>query len=185
LDKRHYARDIALVTELFNDAWAGNWGAEPVGPEEATTIARIMRPLTRAGAILFAEWRGRPIGVASVIPNLDEATEGLDGKLLPFGWLKVARLVATGRSRTGRLPMLGIAREIRGQPVSAMALGLLFQGAIAAARARGWQQLEMGWLLEDNRLALNFIDRLGAPESGRWRIYGAPMDVQRPPKGEG
>ena len=45
----------------------------------------------------------------------------------------------------------------------------MFQSGLAfPQQARGWQQLEMGWLLEDNRLALNFIDRLGAPESGRW-----------------
>ncbi len=181
LDPRDYAREIALVAALFNDAWAENWGAEPVGPAEARTIARIMRPLLRAGGILFAEWQGRPIGVISVIPNLDEATEGLGGKLLPWGWWRVARLLLGGPCRTGRAPMLGIAREFRGHPASAMAMGLLFQGAIQVAKARGWQQLDMGWMLEDNHHVLAFTGRMGAPESGRWGIWGGtlPGDTAR------
>ncbi len=171
LDPRRYASDIALFTRLFNAAWAQNWGAEPVGPAEAQTIARVMRPLTRAGAILFAEWQGEPIGVASIIPNLDEATAPLNGRLLPFGWARVARLMLTGRSRTGRLPVIGIAPAWRHHPAGAMALGLLLQGCIAAARARGWQELEISWVLPQNLAMQQTCDRLGAPETGRWRLW--------------
>ena len=178
LDPRHYAREINLVAALFNDAWVDNWGAEPVGPAEARTIGRIMRPLLRAGAILFAEWQGRPVGVISVIPNLDEATEGLGGRLLPLGWWRVAQLLLGGRSHSGRAPMLGISRDLRGHPASAMAMGLLFQGAIQVARARGWRELDMGWMLEDNHRVLAFTSRMGATESGRWGIWGGALATE-------
>ena len=175
LDWRHYTADIALATSLFNDAWADNWAAEPVGAAEAATIARLMRPLLRVGLLAFAEWQGRPVGVISAIPNLEEATEGLGGKLLPFGWWPVARLLAGGRTRAGRVPMLGISTGLRGHPASAMAKGLLFQAAIATARQRGWQSLDLAWLLEDNHRMLAFADRLGAVATGRWRVYGAAL----------
>jgi hypothetical protein len=97
LDPRHFADEIRLVTALYNDAWADNWGAVSVA--EAATIARVMRPLLRAGAILFAEWRGEPMGVLSLVPNLDEATEGLGGRLLPFGWWRVARVLGGAGDR--------------------------------------------------------------------------------------
>ncbi len=175
LDPAHYQRDIARFTQLFNQAWANNWGAEPVGAAEAATIARVMRPMTRAGAILFAEYQGEPIGVASVIPNLEEATAPLNGRLLPFGWARVAHLMLTGRSRTGRLPVIGVAPAWRHHPAGAMALGLLLAGCIAAARARAWQELEISWVLPQNLAMQQTCDRLGAPETGRWRIWQTPL----------
>ncbi|MDI3305547.1 MAG: hypothetical protein QJR07_00470 [Acetobacteraceae bacterium] len=175
LDMARFDAEIRLVTALYNDAWAENWGAVPVGEAEAATIARIMRPLMRAGAILIAEWQDEPIGVLSMIPNLEEATEGLGGRLLPFGWWRVARVALLGRSRSARVPMLGISRRFRGHPVSAMAVGALLDRAIGIAAARGWESLEISWILEDNAAMLQTMARLPAPVTGRWRIYGAAI----------
>ncbi|MBV1796870.1 hypothetical protein [Siccirubricoccus sp. G192] len=175
LDSARFEAEIRLVTALYNDAWAANWGAVPVGEAEAATIARLMRPLLRGGAILIAEWQGEPIGVLSLLPNLEEATEGLHGRLLPLGWWRVARVALLGRSRSGRVPMLGISRRWRGHPVSAMAVGALLNRAITLAIGRGWESLEISWILEDNAAMLQTMARLPAPVTGRWRIYGAPI----------
>jgi hypothetical protein len=162
LDKRRFNEEIRLVTALFNDGWAGNWGAVAVGDAEAATIARVMRPLLHAGAILIAEWHGEPIGVLSLIPNLEEATEGLRGRLLPFGWWRVAR-VLLGRGRTARIPMLGTVRRFRHHPASAMAVGALLDRAIGIAVARGWESLQISWILDDNAPMLSTMARLPAP----------------------
>jgi len=174
LDRRRFDEEIRLVTALFNDGWADNWGTVPVSDAEAATIARVMRPLLHAGAILIAEWRGEPIGVLSLIPNLEEATDGLGGRLLPFGWWRVAR-VLLGRGRSARIPMLGTVRRFRHHPASAMAVGALLDCAIGIAEARGWESLEVSWILDDNAPMLSTMTRLPAPITGRWRIYGAPL----------
>lgn len=169
------AAEIGLVTALFNDAWADNWGAVPVTAAEAATIARLMRPLLHSGAVLIAEWQGEPIGVLSLIPNLEEATEGLRGRLFPLGWWRVARVALFGRGRSARIPMLGIVRRFRGHPVSAMAVGALLDAAIGHAERRGWETLEISWILQDNAAMLQTMARLPAPVTGRWRVYGAPV----------
>jgi hypothetical protein len=187
LDRRRFGAEIRLVTTLFNDAWAENWGASAVTEAEAGTIASLMRPMLLTGEVFFAEWQGRPIGVASIIPNLDEAIGGLHGRLLPFGWWRVARLLLTGRGPRGqgqaaqgaRLPLLGIVREFRGHPASALAATGLLSQVMQHARRRGWARVEMGWLLEDNLPALNFFETMPAPVTGRWRLYGAAL----PPSG--
>ncbi len=177
VDRRRFDDEIRLVTALYNDAWADNWGSVPVGEAEAATIARVMRPLLRAGAILIAEWEGEPTGVLSLIPNLEEATEGLGGRLLPFGWWRVAK-VLLGRGRSARVPMLGTARRFRHHPVSAMAAGALLDRAISLAAARGWENLEISWILDDNAPMLRTMARLPAPVTGRWRLYGAPLPTR-------
>lgn len=174
LDHRRFEEEIRLVTALYNDAWADNWGAVPVGEAEAATIARIMRPLLRAGAVLFTEWEGELMGVLSLIPNLDEATEGLGGRLLPFGWWRVAR-VLLGHGRSARVPMLGTIRRFRGHPVSAMAVGAMLDRAVGIAASRGWERLEISWILDDNAPMLRTMARLPAPVTGRWRLYGATL----------
>ncbi len=174
LDRRRFADEIRLVTALYNDAWADNWGAVPVGGAEAATIARVMRPLLHAGTVLFAEWKGEPMGVLSLVPNLEEATERLGGRLLPFGWWRVAR-VLLGRGRSARIPMLGTVRRFRRHPVSAMAVGALLDRAIGAAAGRGWETVEVSWILDDNAPMLRTMARLPAPATGRWRLYGAPL----------
>jgi hypothetical protein len=71
--------------------------------------------------------------------------------------------------------MLGIRRRWRGHPVSAMAVGALLDRAITLAIGRGWESLEISWILEDNAAMLQTMARLPAPVTGRWRIYGAPI----------
>ena len=114
----------------------------------------------------------------SLIPNLEEATEGLGGRLLPFGWWRVAR-VLLGRGRSARIPMLGTVRRFRHHPASAMAVGALLDRAIGIAVARGWKSLEISWILDDNAPMLSTMARLPAPVTGRWRIYGAPLPPPR------
>lgn len=172
LDRRRYGAEIALVTDIFNDAWAENWGAVPVGPAEAATIASLMRPLLLTGQVFFAEWQGGAIGVLSLLPNIEEATVGLQGRLLPLGWWRVLRLLA-GRCSSGRVAMLGVRRAVRPGAASAFAMGALLSAAIGHARARRWREVEFGWMLEDNHHILNAVLRLPAPVTGRWRLYGS------------
>ncbi|UFN50288.1 hypothetical protein LPC08_06595 [Roseomonas sp. OT10] len=174
LRRRRLATEVALLRDLYNDAWAGNWGAQPVSAAEAGVMRRLLAPLLLAGRVLFAEWRGEAIGLCAVVPNIEEATARLDGRLAPFGWARMLPALA-GRTTSGRLPLLGVRRAFRGGAVSAMAVGAMLSGAIALARRRGWARLEVSWILEDNAAMLAAMARLPAPETGRWRIYGAAL----------
>jgi len=164
------AEEVGLIRDLFNDAWAENWGALPVSTVEAATMARLLRPLLLTGSVFFAEWRGEPIGVASLIPNIEPAAARLDGRLLPWGWARMLRALAGGTD-SARLPMLGIRRAWRGHPVSAYAVGALLSAAIDWAERRGWRQVEVSWILAHNAPMLQAMARLPAPVSGRWRLW--------------
>ena len=51
----------------------------------------------------------------------------------------------------------------------------LLDRAIGAALSRGWESLEISWILDDNAPMLRTMARLPAPATGRWRLYGAPL----------
>ncbi len=175
-DHARWPDEVGQLTTIFNDAWAENWGFCPVSDAEAATIARLMRPIARAGQILFAEWRGEAIGALVLLPNLEEALERLNGRLLPFGWWHLLRALRPGGVTSARVPMLGIRRAWRGTAVSAYATGALLSEAIAEAERRGWARLEISWILGSNPAMLNTMAALPAPVERSWRIWGAPLD---------
>lgn len=174
-DAARWDQDVAQLTNIFNDAWAENWGFVPVSADEAATIAKVMRPVARAGSILFAEWRGETIGTLVLLPNLEEALGRLDGRLFPFGWWHVLRALRPGGVASARVPMLGIRRAWRGTAASAHATGALLAGAIDAAERRGWNRVEISWILASNAAMLNTMAALPAPVERTWRIWGAPL----------
>jgi hypothetical protein len=56
-----------------------------------------------------------------------------------------------------------------------MAVGALLDRAIGVAAERGWETVEISWILDDNAPMLRAMERLPAPVTGRWRLYGAPL----------
>lgn len=169
LDQRDYAAEIRRVAALYDDAWADNRHAVPLRPGELDMLARLLRPLLLRGRVVFAEWDGAPVGLVSVVPNIEPALPQ-DGRLLPFGWIPLAAALA-GRGAEARIPMLGIVRAFRGHPASALAMGALLAEAIRLGHRRGWRRLEISWILEENAAMRNAMARLPAPETGRWRLW--------------
>jgi hypothetical protein len=169
LDRRDVAAEVSRVAALYDDAWAENRHAVPLGPGEVETLGKLLRPLLFAGEVVFAEWDGAPVGLVAVVPNIEPALPA-DGRLLPFGWIGVAKALS-GRVASARIPMLGVSGKFRGHPASALAMGALLAEAIGIAGGRGWRQVEISWILEENAAMRNAMARLPAPVSGRWRLW--------------
>jgi hypothetical protein len=174
LDRGDYAAEVRRVAALYDDAWAENRHAVKLRPGEVETMAKLLRPLLFAGEMIFAEWDGAPVGLIAIVPNIEPALPE-DGRLLPFGWARLA-LALAGRTGSARIPMLGIARAFRGHPASALAMGALLAEAIGLAERRGWRRVEISWILEENVAMRNAMARLPARVSGRWRLWRGAVD---------
>lgn len=169
LDRRDFAAEVSRVAALYDDAWGGNRHAVKLLPGEVATMAKLLRPLLLSGEVVFAEWDGTPVGLVAIVPNIEPALPP-NGRLLPFGWLRLLPALA-GRVESARIPMLGILRAFRGHPASALAMGALLAEAIGIAARRGWRQVEVSWILEENTAMRNAMARLPAPVTGRWRLW--------------
>jgi len=158
------------ILRLFNEAWRGNWGFRAVGEAEARSIARAMRPLALSGAVFVAEWQEEPVGVAALLPNVNEATDALDGVLPPWAWPRLAAAVF-GRVGSARMPLLGTLPSVRGKPVGNAAVDGLLDAANALALKRGWRRVEVSWVLAENAAMIARMRREGAVETRRWRVW--------------
>jgi ribosomal protein S18 acetylase RimI-like enzyme len=94
--------------------------------------------------------------------------KGLNGRLLPFGWLKL--LLGMPRIRQYRLWALGVLPEYHGKGVDALMYRRTYE-ALAPLRPR----IEINYVLEDNVPMNNALRRLGVKDLRRYRIYEMPI----------
>ncbi len=171
LSLMRWAQQFPRVLDLYNDAWRGNWGSIPVSAMEARMIANLTLPVSRPSWIRMARWKSEDIAVVSQIPDVNEALQGLHGKLLPFGWARLMARIHWRGTRMTRIPMIGVASRWRGTPLGSMAASLLLAEAIVQARQAGVEGMEISWMLETNRAVLNLVANLPARHTRTFRIY--------------
>lgn len=162
--------DVLTITRLANESISDNWGFYPVTEEEARAMARDMRQIVHPRAILIAEEEatGRPIGFAMSLPDVNQILRGLNGRLLPFGWLKL--LLRLPRLTTYRMWALGVIPEYHGRAIDTLLYRATYD-AIYSDQLR----LEINYVLEDNDRMNNALHKLGVKDLRRYRVYEMPI----------
>lgn len=167
--------EVSRALEVYNDAWEHNWGFVPVGEQEFRHIAKDLKLVLHPSLPLVAEVDGQPVAFALIIMNVNPVLKKLDGKLLPFGAL---RLVWDLRIRntvdSGRLILMGIREGYRRRGLDS----ILFVEMAERSRALGWWGGEIGWTLEDNHLVNRAIANFGCSEVAHYRIYEQELGEQ-------
>jgi hypothetical protein len=80
LRRSHLKEDLVTLRDLFNDAWANNWGFVPFTREEFDELGRILIHLVNEDFIQIATVDGKPAAMIVALPNLNEAARDLDGR---------------------------------------------------------------------------------------------------------
>ena len=165
VDMHRYEEEVKLIVELSNSSIIDNWGYSPVTEAEVQATARDLKPVVQPKAVLFAEdAKGRPVGFAIAIPDVNSLLKGLNGSLLPFGWLKL--LTGIPRLKRYRMFALGVIPEYQGKAVDSLLYRALYESLYTPET---W--MEINYVLEDNWPMINAIKKLGAIPLRRYRVY--------------
>lgn len=171
LDMRRFREEITTVTAIFNDAWRDNWGFIPLTEAEIDAMASELKPILDPELVKIAELDGQPVAFIVLLPNINEAIADLGGKLMPFGWAKLLWRLKVSGIKTGRVPLMGVSREISGNVLGKTLPMRLIYALEDRAHARGIYQIELSWLLEENWPVRRMIESLGGQLSKTYRIY--------------
>jgi len=172
LNRKRFADELELMRDIFNDAWSKNWGFIPFTKEEFTDLGNSLRLFIEDGFIQIAEVDNIPAAFMVTLPNLNEIIREIDGRLLPLGWLKLLRYVKQKRFLTGRVPLMGVRKQYQHKPIGLALAFMLIEESIKEVYSYGIREVEMSWILENNKPMISILDSIGSILYKRYRIYG-------------
>jgi hypothetical protein len=172
LNMKRYDDEIRLITGIFNDAWAGNWGFIPLTAAESDAMAAEMKPIIDPELVKIAEIDGEPAAFIVLLPNVNEAIADLGGRLVPLGWLKLLWRLKVTRLRTGRVPLMGTMRAHAASMIGKLLpLKLIYALQPRARQHHDLRELELSWLLEDNWPVRKVVESVGGMHVKTYRVY--------------
>jgi hypothetical protein len=143
----------------------------PLTLEEVTHMAKELRPFITNESMSVIEVDGEAQAFALALPNLLELSDGLDGRLLPFGWARVLTRYLTRPIRSERLALMGVKRRYRDNPLGAALAFLAIEKLREGSRKRGILSAELGWVLDTNHRMRSMLEDAGARHYKTYRVY--------------
>jgi GNAT superfamily N-acetyltransferase len=162
--------ELATLRRLYNAAFADHWGFHPIDEVGFRELVGDLVQLADPDLILIAEHAGKAIGFVLCVPNFNEAFAHLpQGKLLPFGWLKLWWYAR--RIRTVRVMTIGVLPAFRNLGTGP----ILMRRVTEAILAKGFRGGEISWVADNNtRMRQAALDMGGQPYR-KIRIYGTQL----------
>lgn len=171
-DKSSYDADIAILCDIYNDGWRGNWGHLPLTPGDLDGLDLLMRWKVPRRAFKIVELNGTPVAVMLLVPNLFEWFAGLAPRPGPLGWLRLLWRVLTHRFRSGRFIVTGMTSDMQGSVTGAAIMARLIDETIADCMQLRGEWAEAGWILESNTRVVRILERFGFRRNKTFRIFG-------------
>ena len=145
------AAELALIREIFNDCWSGNWGYVPLSDNETLEMGKNMVKIGDPDLAFFLYCEDEPAGVCVVLPDINPLLKRLNGHIGLPGLLKI---LLYRREITGlRGLIFGIKEKYRQMGLPILAARHLYE---IVRKKEKYRYLELGWTLEDND-SFNFL----------------------------
>jgi GNAT superfamily N-acetyltransferase len=137
----------------------------PIPAAEFRRLADQVRPFLDPDLALFAEVEDKSVGFFVAFPDVNRVLIHLNGRLFPFGWLRIRRLVRQIDVVTFKL--MGVLAEYRRRGIEA----LLYLEGIRAFLDKGYEWLDGSLTSEQNPMINLIASRLGGEQYKRYRLY--------------
>ncbi|MGD8351574.1 MAG: GNAT family N-acetyltransferase [Nitrospirota bacterium] len=167
--KDRFSEEMRAFREVYNSAWARNWGFVPLTEGEVLFKGKLLKSIAVPEMTLIAEKDGEPVGFLGLVPDVNRVLKRMRGKMNPLTLVKA--LYRFRRVRDLRLLLLGIKPGFRTRGVDA----LLYRDAFSAAKRLGYERMEFSWVLEDNEAMLRIIELMKARLYRKFRVYEMPL----------
>ena len=161
----NWDEEISTAHYLFNTTLFDLSERAPMTQAEFRRIADQVRFVLDPDLALFAEVEGTPVGFCVAVPDVNRVLIRLNGRLLPFGWLKLKRLIRQIDVVTFKL--MGVLREYRRRGIDAV----LYLEAVKTMFDKGYEWLDGSMTSERNTMINLIAHRLGAERYKHYRLY--------------
>ncbi len=171
VNMRDFPAEVERVKGIYNQAWARNWGFVPLSETEIDKMSRDLKPLVDPAIVLFAEVEGQPVAFGIPLPNIYQPLRRARMKPGEPEWWQLLKLIWHWKVRRDltsvRVWALGVLEAYRGTGVDA----LVYYEMLRRGLPRGYVDVEMSWILENNDMMNRTIQMLGAEVYKIYRVY--------------
>jgi hypothetical protein len=167
-----FKEEVAIFTDILNDAWSENWGSAAITEAEAKYLGDSLRLILKEDWFWFVEIDGEPAAFIVLLPNIIEMIRDLDGRLIPFGWAKLIWRLKFQPIRSARVPLMGVRKKFQKDRRGALAPFVLIDAIRKRSVPQGLLRAEYSWILEDNMPMRHILEGLSARIYKTYRIYG-------------
>ena len=171
LDPKNKEADFDLMRDIFNDAWQDNWNFVPFTQEEFRTIGKELSMVVPADFMQIAEIDGEAAAFIVLLPDINEVSADLNGRLLPFGWAKFLWRLKVRFPKACRMPLMGVRKKYQKTIFGPTMAFMLIESVIMPGMSRKGETVEMSWILASNKPTINIIEKFGGKITKRYRMY--------------
>ncbi|MCL4512278.1 MAG: hypothetical protein M1470_14655 [Bacteroidetes bacterium] len=165
INMKELKKEIQLVKEVYNEAWSKNWGFVPMTDEEFDFLAEDLKQVVEPDLAIFAEVKGKPVGFALSLPDINYALKfNKKGHLLPGVY---HLLTKKKQIHWIRIMVLGVIHSYQQTGIAAV----LFYETGKRAVKHGYPDGEASWVLEDNLMMNRSAELLNATKYKTYRVY--------------
>jgi GNAT superfamily N-acetyltransferase len=132
-------------------------------------MAKDLKQLAEPKLVLFGEINGKLVGFALVMLDYNQVFQKMNGRLLPFGILK---LYTEKKNITwSRIITLGIIPEYQKRGLDTV----FYYEIVKRAAEMGIYKGEASWILEDNEMMNRGAELMNGERYKEYRIYSADI----------
>jgi GNAT superfamily N-acetyltransferase len=165
LDKKRFEADVRMFLEIYNRSLSNTWGFVPFSDAELRATAASMKYLMVPELAIVAEIDGKPAGVTFCLPDYNPRIKAINGRLFPFGVLKLLRK----RSEIKRMRIIS-TNVLPEYQMTGLGLVLL-NALVPKTLGCGVQEAEFSWVLESNQYSRGSLEKGGAVRNKTYRVY--------------
>ncbi|MBI2962409.1 MAG: GNAT family N-acetyltransferase [Deltaproteobacteria bacterium] len=165
-DPGAWRREVEILADLHNAAFAHHWGDTPLSPAEAWELMAPARRAVDPRLFHVAESAGRAVGLALGVPDLNEALGRARAE--PASLRGALALRRFGRRiRRGGLLMLAVLEAFRGRGLAQT----LAARVMAGMTARGMTEMEYCLVPENAVAAQRIARRFGGEQTKTYLTF--------------
>ncbi|MEW6517626.1 MAG: N-acetyltransferase [candidate division FCPU426 bacterium] len=175
LNKKQTAKDFRIIMDIYEAAWAENWGFTPITTRQFTELADNMQLIAAEGLVVIIEGpKGEPVGMACSLYDYMECTYW--AKKFPVWAQEIMQLLNLAwrlflkpkpKFNRARLFLAGVMPQYRGLGLDAY----LYVHPFESGKKHGIKDGELSWELEDNTAIIGPIEKMGGKVYKRMRVW--------------
>ena len=160
-------KELEIMREINNDAFEGNWYFLPLTRAEYLFSAKFMFLVTTPRLVLFAEYKGEPVGLLQCVVNFNRLIKPYKGKLEP--WHLPALLMKRKSLKELVIFTVGIKKAFQHTGVSAA----LVNSALEIFKK--YDSVSTTWISDENKAVIHVAGLFGMKPYKYFSIYSKSL----------